>query len=155
MIEETGRVVAVENGAVWVESIRRAACKSCAARKGCGQSALAKLGQQKKNHVKALNNLNLQVGDSVVIGVPEDIVVKGTFIAYLMPLLLMLVAAVVAESLSSSDLVVSMSSIAGLLVGFGMVRLHFLRIRGDQRYQPLVLRLSKDQEANFCPTEVI
>ena len=115
MIEETGRVVAVEKDAVWVESIRRAACKSCAARKGCGQSALAKLGQQKKNHVKALNTLtNLHVGDSVVIGVPEDVVVRGTFIAYLMPLLLMLVAAVVAESLVSSDLIVSVSSMGGL-----------------------------------------
>ena len=155
MIEETGRVVAVEEGAVWVESIRRAACKSCAARKGCGQSALAKLGQQQKNHVKALNAFDLSVGDNVVIGVPEDVVVKGTFIAYLLPLLMMLVAAVAAQSVTTSDLWVSLSSILGLVMGFVIVRLHFLRVREDRRYQPVVLRLSKDQEANFCPTELI
>ena len=142
MIEENGRVVAVEVNAVWVETVRQTACESCAARKGCGQSALAKIGNGKKNHVKALNlsSLNLDVGDGVVIGIPEDVVMKGTLVAYMMPLVFMLVSAVAADSFSLGDLAVTCSALLGLLMGFACVRLHFFKIAKDQRYQPKVLR---------------
>ena len=153
MIEESGRVVAVEDGAVWVASIRQTACQSCAARKGCGQSALAKLGQQHKNHVRALNAFDLDVGDEVIIGVPEDVVMKGTLIAYLMPLVLMLVAAITADSFTQEDLWVALSGLAGLAVGFGLVRVHFHAVSRDRRYQPVVLRRAQDQAVTFCPKE--
>lgn len=155
MIEESGRVVAVEEGAVWVESIRRAACDTCAAKNGCGQSALAKLGQQQKNHVRAVNSLDLQVGDEVVIGVPEDVVMKGTLVAYMMPLIFMLVAAVAADSVNAGDLWVTLSGLIGLAIGFVMVRVHFLKVRTDKRYQPVVLRFATGDESNYCPTETI
>ncbi|MDX1694979.1 MAG: SoxR reducing system RseC family protein [Ketobacteraceae bacterium] len=153
MIEESGRVVAVEQGAVWVESIRQTACQSCAARNGCGQSALAKLGQQHKNHVRALNAFDLEVGDQVVIGVPEDVVLKGTLVAYLMPLVLMLVAAITADSFTSRDLWIALAGLSGLAVGFGLVRLHFLSVSRDKRYQPVVLRASRQDAVAFCPKE--
>ena len=38
-LSETGRVVAVEPDAVWIEADRSAACGKCAARAGCGQGA--------------------------------------------------------------------------------------------------------------------
>lgn len=155
MIEESGRVVAVEDGAVWVESIRQTACQSCAARKGCGQSALAKLGQQQKNHVRALNAFDLHVGDEVVIGVPEDVVMKGTLVAYLMPLVLMLVASIAADSFTQSDLWVALSGLAGLAVGFLLVRVHFHAVSSDRRYQPLVLRPAQGDFTGFCPKETL
>ncbi|MBF2948649.1 transcriptional regulator, partial [Pseudomonas aeruginosa] len=37
MIEEQGRVVATEPGAVWVETVCRSTCSSCSANAGCGQ----------------------------------------------------------------------------------------------------------------------
>lgn len=157
MIEESGRVVAVEEGAVWVESIRRAACDTCAAKSGCGQSALAKMGQQHKNHVRAISSLNHQIGDEVVIGVPEDVVMKGTLVAYMMPLVFMLVAAITADSMNAGDLWVSLSGLIGLAIGFVMVRLHFLKVRTDTRYQPVVLRMSLSiaEESSYCPSETL
>ena len=159
MIEESGRVVAVEDGAVWVESIRQTACQSCAARKGCGQSALAKLGQQHKSHVRALNAFHLDVGDQVVIGVPEDVVMKGTLVAYLMPLVMMLVAAITADSFTRQDLWVALAGLGGLAFGFLLVRLHFLAVNKDKRYQPVVLRRSAGdghgEQVGFCPKETL
>ena len=147
------RCGAVEEGAVWVESIRQTACQSCAARKGCGQSALAKMGQQHKNHVRALNAFDLDVGDQVVIGVPEDVVMKGTLVAYLMPLVLMLVAAITADNFTGNDLWVALAGMSGLAAGFGFVRLHFHSISRDRRYQPVVLRHSHGDDPGFCPKE--
>ena len=155
MIEENGRVVAVEAGAVWVESIRQSACESCAARQGCGQSALAKLGKQHTSHVKALNvnRLDLQVGDSVIIGVPENVVMTGTLIAYMMPLITMLLAALIADSFLFQELGVVIASVLGLGLGFLLVRLHFLKITSDKRYQPTVLRLSNVIYRGTCSLE--
>lgn len=44
MIEEQGRVVATEPGAVWVETVRRSTCSSCSANAGCGQGLMQRLG---------------------------------------------------------------------------------------------------------------
>ena len=43
MISETGRIVAIETDGLWVETIQRSTCGSCAAEKGCGQSLMARL----------------------------------------------------------------------------------------------------------------
>ena len=76
-LSETGRVVALENDAVWVEADRSAACGKCSARAGCGQGALSALLQSGKGRVRAISGDKLaandcQVGDAVVIQVPES-----------------------------------------------------------------------------------
>ena len=75
-LSETGRVVAVEPDAVWIEADRSAACGKCAARAGCGQGALSALLQSGKGRVRATSGETLTaaqcaVGDEVVIQVPE------------------------------------------------------------------------------------
>ncbi len=90
---ETGRVVAVEADAVWIEADRSSACGRCAARAGCGQGALSKLLQQGKGRVRALSGTQLraascELGDQVWIRVPEVTVLTGTALLYGFPLLL-------------------------------------------------------------------
>ena len=46
MLLETGRVVAVDADSVWVETIRRTTCGSCAVQKGCGHGLLNQLGPE-------------------------------------------------------------------------------------------------------------
>lgn len=157
MIEEKGRVVALDKTegspgtGVWIETIRQTACQSCSARKGCGHSALAKLGQQ-NTHIFASSRFDHSVGDMVVIGVPEDVVIKGSLIAYLMPLVLMLVGAIIADGMAFGDFATTLISLLGLGVGFGLVRLHFFKSRGDVRYQPVVLRkvLAENHDLDSC-----
>ncbi|MBT8117314.1 MAG: SoxR reducing system RseC family protein, partial [Gammaproteobacteria bacterium] len=36
MLEETGRVVAIDGEYAWIESERTPSCGGCAARRGCG-----------------------------------------------------------------------------------------------------------------------
>ena len=89
MIEEQGRVVALEAGAVWVQTIRQSTCQSCSAKAGCGQGLMQRLGVgQQHGYVRCLtDDASLQVDDDVVIGVPEDAVVKSSMLVYLLPLL--------------------------------------------------------------------
>lgn len=150
MIEEKGKVVAVKGDLAWVETLRQSACDSCSAKSGCGHSALAKLGQ-KTNHLEASCDLDVMVGDQVVVGVPEDVMVKSSILAYLMPLITMIGFALMADAYFSNEGITALFAIAGLAAGFMLLRWHFRRNQHDQRYQPVVLR--RDMSASMGSME--
>lgn len=152
MIEESGRVVAVESGAVWVETIRQSSCASCSAQKGCGHSVLAQ-ASRRHTHIRALTSTECEVGDGVVIGVPEDVVVTGSLVAYLLPLITLITATIVADALGAGDGVTALAGVAGLGAGFVLVYGHFLRHRRDPRYQPVVLRFAQEMPVKICSAE--
>jgi sigma-E factor negative regulatory protein RseC len=141
MIEESGRVVAVEQGAVWVETIRKSTCSSCSAKSACGQGVLSQLGAgARRGYVRALSGLSLQVGDSVVIGVREDLLVRGSLLVYLLPLLGLFITAGLAEWLALSEPLVILSAFFGLFGSWLAVRWHSRRSADDPALQPVVLR---------------
>lgn len=139
MIEERARVVALETGAVWVETLRQSACGSCAAQKGCGHSAIARMSE-KPMHVRALTEARYHIGDEVIIGIPEDILLKGSLIAYLMPLMLALVSALSVQAINPAEGWVTLGGAGGLALGFVGVWLHAQRVKHDPRYHPQVIR---------------
>lgn len=141
MIEEQGRVVALEPGAVWVETLRRSTCSSCAVSAGCGQGLLERLGAGgRRGHVRALTDLTLEVGDAVVIGVREDLLVRGSLLVYLVPLLGMFATALLAERLGLGEPLVILAALAGLGLAALGVRWRSARTAGDPALQPVVLR---------------
>ncbi|SFT48004.1 SoxR reducing system RseC family protein [Pseudomonas marincola] len=141
MIEETGRVIAVESGAVWVETLRKSTCSSCSAQAGCGQGLMDKLGvDSRRGLVRALSDLQLNVGDSVVIGVREDLLVRGSLLVYLIPLLGLFAAALLAYAMSLSESLVILSGLFGLVASWFGVRWRSRRVSDDPALQPVVLR---------------
>ena len=102
MILETGTVVAVEADSLWVETIQRSTCEACAAEKGCGQRVLSKL-TGKTNRIRVLfgaqSPKKVSPGQSVTIGIPEDVIVSGSILVYLLPV----VAAVIGAWLLGSQ----------------------------------------------------
>ncbi|SEK81716.1 positive regulator of sigma(E), RseC/MucC [Atopomonas hussainii] len=140
MIEEQGRVVALEAGAVWVQTIRQSTCQSCSAKAGCGQGLMQRLGVgQRHGYVRCLtDDASLQVDDDVVIGVPEDAVVKSSMLVYLLPLLALLAGAVAGEAWGelASVLLAGLAFAIALLV----VRWYDRRHADDPALQPVVLR---------------
>lgn len=142
MIEETGRVIALEGDSLWVETIQRSACHSCAVQKGCGQGTLARFaGKPAAIRVLPgdcdLHSLNLN--DQVVIGIPEDVIVRGTFFIYLFPLIALVAGAVLGASFSPSDLSVGLGAVLGLVCGGGVARIHSAINKNNSRVQPVLL----------------
>jgi sigma-E factor negative regulatory protein RseC len=141
VIEEQGRIVAVEPGAVWVETLRKSTCSSCSVKAGCGQSLLNQLGASgRRGFVRALSNLQLDVGDMVIIGVREDLLVRGSLLVYLPPLLGLFAAAVSAEQVGLSEPWVILSALFGFLLACCAVRWRSRITAGDPALQPVVLR---------------
>ncbi|MGB7386027.1 MAG: SoxR reducing system RseC family protein [Pseudomonas neustonica] len=140
MIEERGRVLSTEPGAVWVATIRSSTCGSCQAKAGCGQALLQKLGSaSSQGFVRALTDREWQVGDEVMIGVPEDALVKSAIWVYLVPLVCLFAAALLAQALSWSEPQMILSSAVGLAFGFVLVRWHDRMVRSDPQLQPQVI----------------
>ena len=57
MIEEQGQIVDVQGEFAWIESERTSTCGSCAVRKGCGTSAIAKVLGQRRVRLRVLNRI--------------------------------------------------------------------------------------------------
>lgn len=145
MIEESALVVALEgNDLAWLETQRQSACGQCAVNKGCGTGSIAQLLGKRYTRVLALNQAGAVVGDRVIVGVPEQALVRGALWVYMLPLLGLLLGAVVgrqwAAGVSSGEAASILCGIAGLALGFWAVRRHARRTVRDSRYQPIVLR---------------
>ena len=154
MIEESGRVVAVKGDFAWIESERRSACSGCVVRKGCGTSAIAKLFGQRRMQLQVLNRIHARVGDTVVVGISESGLVRGSLAVYAAPLA-GLFAGTLAGHFAGKQLLASGSdllAIGGALAGF-ITALFWLRrfsrtTAKDDAYQPVVLRQDISTDIN-------
>ena len=140
MLTETARVVAVEEGSVWVETVRQSVCGSCQAAKGCGHGLLNQMGDGRRSYLQLptgkFQASEFRVDDEVSIGIPESLMLKGSALVYLLPLLFMLLGALLAPG---GDTGAILGSALGLCVGFALVRLH-ARYRGTgSELQPVLL----------------
>jgi sigma-E factor negative regulatory protein RseC len=145
MIEETAIVVKCEGEFAWVEAQRQSACSSCSANKACGTGVLSKMVGRKVSRMKALNRADARVGDTVVIGLNEAALIKGSLAVYLMPLLFMISFAVTgrlvaAQMLWPDETVVILFALAGLGMAAVWLRRFTSRIQHDDRYQAVILR---------------
>ncbi|ACE84498.1 SoxR reducing system RseC family protein [Cellvibrio japonicus] len=142
MILETGKIVSIEPEGVWVETIQRSVCGTCKAEKGCGQSLMAKWGANPSYLwvlLEGRDPAHYRIGDDIQIGIPEDVVVKASLLAYVMPLLLIVLGAVGGQVLFASDLASGLGALGGLVLGGLFLRWHAVRSRYDSRLQPVLV----------------
>lgn len=139
MIEEQGRIVAVEKDAVWVETVRVTACQSCAASKGCGHAVIDKNKAGSRARVRAINALPVELDQAVVLGLPEGALLKGAAMVYLMPLLLLFIGALLGDMISANGS--AAGGVMGLLFGFLLNRWYSQQHKQDPSLQPRVLRV--------------
>ncbi|WP_049723769.1 SoxR reducing system RseC family protein [Gilvimarinus polysaccharolyticus] len=142
MLLETGSVVAVESDGLWVETIQRSTCGSCAAQKGCGQSLLAKLtGHTSYLWVSLAGRASgdYKIGDEIQLGVPEAVVANGSLFVYFLPLLTLLMATLVAHYSVGSEGLTALAAIVGLVLGGALVRWRAHATRHDSRLQPVLV----------------
>lgn len=143
MIEERGRVLSVEQGAVWVETVRRSACDSCQARNGCGQSILQRLGLgARSGFIRVLDEQaesRRQPGEEIIIGIPESAVLHGSAVVYLLPLLVLFAGALMAQLAGATEPLIILAGFLGMGIGFAAVRWHGRRTHSNSAFVPHVL----------------
>lgn len=120
MIEESVKILGIENNYLWVEGIQRSACHTCSARQGCGQSLLAKWAAQPVRLRVSLDGRDastFEVGQDVTIGIAEHVMVRGSLLIYLLPLILLLLGVWAGERVFDNELGAMVCGLLALLGG--------------------------------------
>ena len=141
MVEEKARVIIKSETHVWAEAEHRTGCNICTVSKGCGTGAIAKHMIKKPILIKAFNPIGAEVGDMVIMGIPEGTLLLGSFVLYIIPLLVMFLGAGLGEILAQyllgngESLVISLG-LGGLSVGI----LGTQYIQTGSGFEPRIMR---------------
>ena len=165
MIIETAKVISKSNNTLQVEAVQHSSCGTCAANKECGQGVLARLsGSPMHLQVSTAGSCveDYQLGETIEIGVPEDVVVRASLLVYIVPLISMLLLAwfghqlltfgvnpshlnadLYADTSEKTRLIQELSALifgfVGLLAGTFLVRVISARFIDGERAEPRVI----------------
>lgn len=152
MIEERAVILSLEanesnpdasNIAV-LEIERKTACGLCGQTRGCGNSIWGKLFAHRSTAFKANNNINASVGQSVIVGINEQALLRSALLLYILPLVTMLIASILTMQVNDSNGVVMLAALAGLIVGLLWVKGFTASNQYFVMQQPIILRLASD-----------
>lgn len=131
MIEEIGVVREVQTDQeaqiIWVETQVKSTCGSCEAQASCGTGAIAKVFAKKRQKLKYDYAGDVLVGQKVKLGIPEESLLKASGLMYLLPLLVLITSALVAQS--TLPMMGLTAEVWVILVAFSATGLSFSAIR--------------------------
>ena len=150
MIEETATVVKTDEFYVWIEVMDKSACNQCQAGKGCGQSMLGKLVKTRENILKLQQNeFPVKAGDKVIVGIDERVILKGSMLMYLLPILFIFVFALFGSWLSdllnnlwfANNVVATVFGLAGLLVSLKVAKAKLNKVCESPEALPTIVKM--------------
>ncbi|MFM5296978.1 SoxR reducing system RseC family protein [Aeromonas veronii] len=143
MSEELATVVAIEGDHAWVECERRSACSGCQQQSNCGTGTLAKAFPLKAPRLRVRLTAEVRVGQQVRLGIPQESLLRGAALVYVLPLFCLLAGALLGQLwlvplLSGGEGVTILCCLLGGVLGFLLVR-YFSNRLDQRRYGPQML----------------
>lgn len=135
MIETPARVTRIDGAGAWVVSEAPASCGACGG-KGCGSSVFNRLWHPDKPEFLVANAIDARPGEAVVVGLPEGALLKASTVAYVVPLLALLLGAGLGQMLGHGELAAALGGLMGLL----LAGLWLKRRRPGHAGEPVILR---------------
>jgi sigma-E factor negative regulatory protein RseC len=147
MNEGMAHVVAVNGTVAWLEPEQTGSCGSCAASGSCGAKGIGTMASRLEfRRFQIENESNLAVGERVVVGIPNNALIKAALTAYAIPLATLLLAGALAQWRFGSDLVTMAAMVGGLAVGLGFSRVSAGRLLMQGDLAPRFLRRARPGE---------
>ena len=145
MLTEIGRVIAKDNDTVWVQTQSNTGCSSCKVNTACGSGIVNKAFSHKVFVTPLKNHINANIDDQVEVGIPENLVVRASFMVYLVPLISMIVALLVVQFwlINPSELSSILAAAIGLVLGFFITYLYGKSASQKGQTEPVLLRIVK------------
>lgn len=129
MLREQGWVIAVEGADAVVSTSRRTSCGTCHSQATCG--ALSGGLGKKEVRLRARNDANATVGDMVTLELSESVLLRSSFLVYMMPVAALLVIGGLGRWVAMLlGLSPHASEGVGALVGLAGMALFFVILRG-------------------------
>ncbi len=126
MIEQSAKIIKFDDDTVWLEAERQSTCSGCKVKQGCGTGMLAKHVGKRFSNISVMKVGDVQVGQQVQLAIPEETLIQGAFLMYILPLVLMFILASAAQVLNFSEIIEIFSGLSGLLIGFYWVKIHLV-----------------------------
>ena len=123
MIEQKATVVASDEETVWLQAERESTCSQCQVKQGCGTGLLTKHVGKRFSRIAVAKTNDVTVGQQVQLAIPEQSLLHGAFLMYIVPLALLFLFAAVAQALDFNDAGEIFSGLSGLFIGFYWVRI--------------------------------
>ena len=141
MFTETVKVVSVDKMRVDVEVLAPATCSGCSARSACGQRLLSKLHPGRENFLRIPNAFEgLKPGDAVQLSVNESVLLRLSFLFYMLPLLSLLILVLLADFLQVGELFSIAFAVVGLTVGFVGLKVFNRANKSNPKFQPMLCK---------------
>lgn len=145
MMEETATVIAINNHQVTVESQVKSSCSSCHQVDSCGSGQVAKAIPHRKLIAELSNDLNLNLGEKVVLGIPEGKLLTSAWQVYFLPLLGLFIFAGVGQLISqyyqlSHEFLTILLSFLGGFVGFKLASYFQCKLTHQANLLPTIIR---------------
>ena len=124
MIEEQAVVIKASKEHVTLEVVRTKPCGLCGQVRGCGNSIWGKIFSHQSGHIETRNDLNAKLGDIVILGIDERLMLKSSLMLYGVPLLLMFLGMLLANSFAKEmvELYTLIGAVTGLVLGIVMIK---------------------------------
>ena len=153
MIEQNATVVAVADGSALVEVPRQSSCSSCGHGSSCGTSVVAKLfGGGNATRLRVVDRIGVAAGDRVVIGIRNQVLVRASLAAYMLPLLALIGASGAAVAAGLGDTGSAAVGFTGLIAGLWLTGLITGGTGPRARFRPILLRrVSETTAVRFEP----
>jgi len=124
-----GRVVRLDGGRIWIETLPESGCAACATGSGCG--ALRWRSRRPAVFaVPAPTSGRVAIGDTVLVEIPGGALLLGALAQYLAPLTGMFAGAIAVSVTGPppSDIATGLGAMAGLLAGLFAARMLAARL---------------------------
>ena len=141
MIEQQATVISEDDTSLIVHAERESTCSKCQVRQGCGTGLLAEHVGKRFSRISVEKTPHAKVGDNVTLGIPEDALLKGTFMVYIGPLLTMFAGSGLANILNLHQVLEIIFGFSGLLIGF-----YWAKARLNQTTQNLKAKIIEDKK---------
>ncbi|MDD5240771.1 MAG: SoxR reducing system RseC family protein [Sulfuricella sp.] len=151
MVEGIAHVVAVDGNLAWLEPEQTTSCGSCASSGACGAKGIGTTASRLEARRFSLENeAGLTVGETVVVGIRENALVKASLTAYAIPLTAALGCGALAQWADGRDIITMAAMVGGLALGLGLARLNAGRLSARGELAPRFLR--RTNETATCHT---
>lgn len=127
MIEQSAKVIKFDKDMVWLEAERQSTCSGCKVRQGCGTGMLAKHVGQRFSNIAVMKIGDVALGQQVQLAIPEEALLQGAFLMYILPLILMFILSASAQALHFNEAIEIFAGLSGLLIGFYWVKTHLAK----------------------------
>jgi sigma-E factor negative regulatory protein RseC len=140
-VEQPATVIALKDATVTLATIRLSTCQQCAMKAGCGQRMLNQASSCERSQIELgrPQYLSLQVGQAVRVAIPQSIFIRASLWVFVVPLLGMFLGAFAAQNWFLSESAVSLSGVAGLVLGLLLMRQRMRAVQRHSQWQPHIV----------------